>query len=93
MKILTPKEYILENPANYDEVRFRLHYRGTRTVHNVQDLYHARSKLFLSFFQNKEHRTVALDIFRYVVDTTDEDNEDLIMEKFVFALYDAGFFG
>ena len=94
MKLGIPKEYMLEQPAQYDEMRFRLHYKGTRTVHSIMDIYEVRSKLFLSFFNNKEHRTIVTDIFKYVVDTVDDpEDEQKIFELFIFYMYEAGFFG
>jgi len=94
-----PRDLILENPANYDEFRFKTHLNGVMTVYSLQKIYDGNNKLYKSFFtRNPEHAEVAFFLLKHVIDTTEGTVnsvvfKDVVKKKLLLAMYEAGFFG
>ena len=88
-----PKEYILEEDAHYDEYKFRLHIVACLTVTTFSKIYSSGSKLFLSFFKKQQHKEIALDILKYVMDKEEVHSDEIITRRLIRGMYDSGFFG
>lgn len=91
-KLSIPKEYILEEDAHYDEIKFRFHLKACLMFKSLKSIYEHGDKLFTSFFIEKEHKEKALDILRYVMDK-EETSSTITVKRLIRGLYDAGFFG
>lgn len=91
--MLVPKEYILIQPAAYNEFKLRNHINIVFSLSSVDELYQFGSSLLMGFFKTKEHREVALDILRFTVDKEPSANKEIIKKRFLSALSEAGYLG
>jgi len=87
-----PKEYVLESPAGYKEYRFRAHVAACLSVTSFTKIYEGAGRLFQSFFITEEHKEVALDLLRYVMDVDDRATRTIITTRLIAALNEAGYF-
>ena len=89
-----PKEYMLERPAFYDEHKFKKYMDAVLRLKGFRKIYENGSELLLSFFdKNPDHKEIALDILRYVMDKNITKENLEIKKMFVAGLYEGGFFG
>jgi len=92
-QINIPKEYVLERPACYDEYKFKMHLAAMLTITNFISLYESSSKLFNSFFETEEHAQIAYDLLRYIMDTEEIYNQEIIKKRLIISMCESGFFG
>jgi len=85
-----PKEYLLHQPANYDEVKVMAWVKAIIKTYGFTFLYND-SFPFYNIVNKGEHLEIFTDIFRYLVDI--KVKEDEFIKHMHIALIDAGFFG
>jgi hypothetical protein len=93
MNSTLPKELTLLQPARYNEEKFQSHLKATLTIVSFQSMYEKENRLFNTFFATDEHKELAYDIIKFIIDREPNIPKTLMIKKFVLALYEAGYFG
>lgn len=99
MEHIIPKEYMLEKPGNYDEIRVRKEINALINTFSLETIIEDPNYLH-TVFNDIDHLAVANDILCYIIDIDideydvyDKFNQEKLVKRFVLGLMEAGFFG
>jgi len=87
-----PKELYLDQLANYNESRLRLHLVACFSFVDPKHIVEDKLRIFTNFFRNKEHASIALLILGYVLEKNPDIKGEVLINRFIASLYESGFF-
>lgn len=102
MTAILPKEFCLEAPAKYDEIKIKEELSGLIKEYGVEALTEKNTQLLMNVFpSNQDHRELFWDIWCFILDDpnlavlyTDntQENRDNFLKQLIIALFEAGYF-
>lgn len=93
-----PKEYFLENLANYNMDKVRTAIRMLMRYYSLEEIRNAGQVPFSDIVEEGEHSEVMYDIFMYFADTTEyrpenPDSREAFVNAVMKGMFVSGFFG
>lgn len=93
MKNLLPKEIVLENPANYNDIKIKQHLYSLMLMYGYKTLA-AEPRLLHGVVKPGEHTEILSDILIYFDDiNTNNIEQQSFLKLIMLGMFEAGFFG
>lgn len=102
MTAILPKEFSLEQPAKYDEIKIRKELSTLIKAYGVEALTDTHMQLLVNVFaDNRDHSELFWDIWCFILDDptmaviyteNTEENRDKFLKQLIIALFEAGYF-